>query len=454
MAYYPISTEISGVYTLSGGGWRAVFNDQNDFDYVGPLTDVTGLDAADMRESAGDLVEADGGIHGAFYLSRRPITLSGRIINHATMLERRTKLDKARNASLALRSDASLIWKPSARQDNYVPNPSFEVDVTSGFLSTSAQPFFVNPGATVTRVTAQHNVGAAAAQMVTTAASASQGFTETLGVLPPGTYNASLYVKGNAGGEAVRLYAGHATGAATFALLTANTSWQRVSTTFVSDGVNPSYIALNTQVAAAVTVFVDNLQVTPGATLLSYFDGDTAGYYWMGNAHQTRSGDYVELYVPVRRQQPFRESGAAWVKEFQISLVSQYATIFSSSLKTASAPAGTGVVVENRGNYPAYPLVQIAGAPSGANTIVTDGHGGTFRTLSSLTIASGEIAEFDMLNHTGRFTAGARNGQSATRYIDFQNITQWPSLITGNNTFTLAAGAAGTLTLAYRDVWA
>lgn len=451
MAYYPISTEISGVYVLSGGGWRAVFNDQNDFDYVGPLTDVTGLDAADMRESAGDLVEADGGIHGAFYLSRRPITLSGRVINHATMLERRTKLDKARNASLALRSDASLIWKPSARQDNYVPNPSFEVDATTGVLNPI--PGLTNAATSFTRVTAQHNFGAAAAQLVTSAGSANQGAGENLGVLPPGTYNASLYVKGNAGGELVQLVTGQATGIVT-QNITATTGWQRVSATFTSDGVNASFIGLRTQGTSAYTVFLDGLQVTPGTALLTYFDGDSAGYYWMGNAHQTRSGDYVELYVPVRRQQPFRESGASWVKEFQISLVSQYATIFSSSLKTASAPAGTGVVVENRGNYPAYPLVQIAGAPSGANTVVTDGHGGTFRTLSSLTIASGEIAEFDMLNHTGRFTAGARNGQSATRYIDFQNITQWPSIITGNNTFTLASAASGTLTLAYRDVWA
>lgn len=276
MAYLPLATQVGAVYTLTNGTWTAVFNDPTSPNYVGMLTEVTGLDSAEVRENFTDLVESDGGVHGNFYMGRRPIVLTGKVFGHTTIAARDARLDKARNASLALRSDATLSW---------------------------------------------------------TAAS----------------------------------------GAAVF--------------------------------------------------------------------------------VPVRRQQPFRESGA-WVKEFQIPLVSQYSQIFGSTLKTSAVTAaGTGVVLENQGNFPAYPILRITGI-SGNTTTVTDGHGGTFKTLNTLAVASGEVVEFDMLNHTGTFTAGARNGQSATRYIDFTSITTWPSLVTGNNTFTLASGAAGSLTVIYRDTWA
>lgn len=276
MAYLPLASQTGAIYTLTNGAWTAVFNDPTSPNYVGMLSEVTGLDSAEVRENATDLVEADGGVHGPFYMGRRPIVLTGKVFGHATVAARDVRLDRARNASLALRTDATLAW---------------------------------------------------------TAAS----------------------------------------GAAVF--------------------------------------------------------------------------------VPVRRQQPFRET-EGWNKAFQIPLVSQYAQIFGSTLKTAaSVAAGTGRVVENQGNFPAYPLIRITGI-SGSTTTVTDGNGGTFKTLNTLTIASGETVEFDMLNHTGTFIAGARNGQSATRYIDFTSITQWPAVVMGNNTFTLASGAGGSMVVVHRDTWA
>lgn len=285
MAYYPISTEIGGIYTLvSPSGERAVFNDQADADYVGMLPGpegITGLDSAEVRESAFDRVEGDGGYHGKFYFSRRPIVINAKVFNHASIAQRTARVDKARQASLCLGADGALTWKPS--------------------------------------------------------------------------------------------------------------NWATTS--------------------------------------------------------------YLELYVPVRRQQPFRETGG-WVKDLQIPLVSEHAVIFSNTLITsASTAAGTGVVLENRGNYAAYPILEISGV-SGSTTTITDGNGGTYKSLSSLTIASGEKVEVDTLNHTAVFTAGARNGQNATRYIDFSSITQWPALAKGNNTFTLASGAGGTLRVKYRHTWA
>lgn len=100
-------------YVLTGpDGERAVFNNSADADYVGALTDITGLDSAEVRESADNLVNADGGIHGCFYYGRRPITMSGSIFNVSSTTERNTKMTKLQRASNAMRADATLSWTP------------------------------------------------------------------------------------------------------------------------------------------------------------------------------------------------------------------------------------------------------------------------------------------------------------------------------------------------------
>lgn len=108
------STELNITYTLTGPtGIRAVFNDQSDPDFVGMLTEVTGLDSPEVRESAEDSVQQDGGIHGNFYYGRRPITLTGIILNPVSAAARNVRLDKLAQASDAMRSDALLTWTPS-----------------------------------------------------------------------------------------------------------------------------------------------------------------------------------------------------------------------------------------------------------------------------------------------------------------------------------------------------
>lgn len=272
MAYYPIATEVGAVYTLTGpDGSVAVFNDPASGNYVGMLTEVTGLDSAEVRESAQELVEADGGSHGAFWFGRRPIVMTCRVFGHATAAARKLRIDRARRAAIAMRTDAVLTWKPSD---------------------------------------------------------------------------------------------------------------------FATEG--------------------------------------------------------IELFTSVRRQQPFRESGA-WVKELQIALVSEFAFIYNTTLKSVA----TGVATENRGNTPAYPIVEFTGAST--NPTMSDGTR-VFRT-TGLNLAGGEKVEFDMSNHTGRFTAGARNGQAANRYIDF-TTTKW-AYVTGLGTSqTFAMTGGGTGLIKYRDTWA
>jgi hypothetical protein len=267
MAYLPLAIETAAIYTLTApNGVIAVFNNTADSNYVGMLEEVTGLDSADVRESATDLVEADGGAHGAFYFGRRPITLRGKVFGHPTVAERNRRLDLARRASLALRGDSVLKWTP-------------------------------------------------------------------------------------AGG--------------------------------------------------------------------------------------------VEVFVNCRRQQPWRESGG-WNKDFQIAMVAESAVIQSTAVKTVAAATAS----ENRGNYPAYPVLTLTGAST--NPTVTSSTG-VFRT-TGLVLAAGESVAFDMLNHTGVFTAGVRNGQSANRYIDFAT-TAWPYFV-GNATTQSFTQSGGALSIAYRDTWA
>jgi hypothetical protein len=117
----PFGQNISAQYTLTGpDGTRAVFNNMLDRDYVGMLTDVTGLDSPEVRESADDLVQMDGGLHGDFFFGRRPITLSGIILNPASVDDRDRRFTKIARASSAMRADAQLSWLTTAGEEQFV----------------------------------------------------------------------------------------------------------------------------------------------------------------------------------------------------------------------------------------------------------------------------------------------------------------------------------------------
>lgn len=459
MAYYPLATEFNAYYRLVGadGVSVAVFNDPTDANYVGALTEVTGLDSAEVREAASDLPEADGGAHGAFYLGRRPITLSGRVFGHATVAERNLRLDRARRASLALRGDSTLFWKPSTRRENLLRNPSFEIDTSSWAIYQNAAT------GTLSRTTAQFRTGTAAAQLAVTAggAGSSLGAATSIASAAPASpgqvFSTAGYVRSSVSRPAQSILAFY-TAAGTFiqsfsgsTIASSTTGWLRTpaltATAPAGSAFVTAYVSFN-NVAAGENHFIDDVMLNMGSSVDSYFDGNTTGFYWNGDAHNSTSGDFIEQFTTVRRAAPFRESGQ-WVKEFQIPLVSEYAYIFGSAVKTVAA----GVAAENRGNMPAYPVVSITGAS--ANPTVSDGTR-TFRTTGlsgGSALAAGETVEFDMLSHSGKFTAGARNGQSANRFIDWAT-TGWPYL-TGlgtTQTFTLTGG--GTLSVRYRDAWA
>ena len=463
MAYAPLANEIGAVYTLTSadGLSVAVFNDPTSPNYVGALTEVTGLDSAEVRESASELIEADGGAHGSFYLGRRPIVLNGKVFGHSSIAERNARLDRARRASLALRGDSNLVWTPTnaliegvGLRTNWVPNPSAEYDATQ--VTTTAggsQP--------ITRQTSQSLYGSASFRVVGDGTVANQGL-RTLAspgdiAAPPipavqgETWTASVWIKATSGTSNVELLLQerNAGGSAlingvTNAALT--NGWQRLSITRTLTDATTAQIVIQLRVSSATaqTWFADGFLVEKSPTAGDFFDGSLPGGAWLGTRGASPSQNSIEVFVPVRRQQPFRETGP-WVKDFQMPLVSEKATIQSTYLRTVA----TGVTTENMGNWPAFPTLEITGTAVNP-TVTCDGR--VFRT-TGLTLASGEKVVFDMLTHTGVFTVGARAGQSANQYINWAT-TEWPYLAGQGTTQSFSTGGGGTVTASYRHTWA
>lgn len=106
-------SQIVGIkYTLTVGTNVVTFNDDADPNFAGYLSSITGLDSPEVRESADDLVEADGGQHGNFYFARRPVVLEGVLPGISpTVME--TQQNKIKRAALnMLRQDGVLSWIP------------------------------------------------------------------------------------------------------------------------------------------------------------------------------------------------------------------------------------------------------------------------------------------------------------------------------------------------------
>lgn len=115
MAYYPYAPSYADVMWLVSPDTNTIarFNGATtDANWCGVITETAGLDSPDVRESAEELVEADGGAHGNFWFGRRPIILSGVSYGHTTVAQRNAKYDRINRASLAMRGDAELHIQP------------------------------------------------------------------------------------------------------------------------------------------------------------------------------------------------------------------------------------------------------------------------------------------------------------------------------------------------------
>lgn len=174
-----------------------------------------------------------------------------------------------------------------AVRTNRITNPSFE---TNNTLWTA------NGGATLTRVTAQHYVGAAAGQVVCTAVANSgvQSNTYTVGVGVG--IAAGIAVKGNAGGETTTLELRNQANTVFATVgLTLTTSWQYFTLTGTTPAATTSvHLRTNKTAATAHTYFVDAVILEQAATLASFFDGASVDdlvtdYAWTGTANLSTS---------------------------------------------------------------------------------------------------------------------------------------------------------------------
>ena len=115
-----VITSPSGVRVVVGNS-AAARADPDWVGYLNPDDGVTGLDDnADVRESADLLVEADGGVHGAFYYGRRPFSLNGWLDANAEQDTVYEYEDKLLAAIDAMREDGTVIWQKGARPETGV----------------------------------------------------------------------------------------------------------------------------------------------------------------------------------------------------------------------------------------------------------------------------------------------------------------------------------------------
>lgn len=115
MTYVPFAPEQAAFYTLTGpDGTVATFNNSADPNYCGIVTDVTGLDSANVLDASADLTQADGGYVGTQFYGRRPITLTIQLFGYNLVDDRNAQMAKIRAASNAMAADGTLTFLGTA----------------------------------------------------------------------------------------------------------------------------------------------------------------------------------------------------------------------------------------------------------------------------------------------------------------------------------------------------
>jgi hypothetical protein len=178
--------------------------------------------------------------------------------------------------------------------ENILPNPSAETNTTN-IGSNGA-------GSTITRINTTSHDGSWAIQVDTPGSSGSEGsiFTHSTNVLAAGdVVSVSAWVKGDAGGEQLRLLVSERDTAGAFLrenqsspTTTLTTSWQRLTFDGVVLGASTARVYLKIVTPgtpAAIRFFVDSVMVVKRAVSPAYFDGDTSGAVWTGTAHASSS---------------------------------------------------------------------------------------------------------------------------------------------------------------------
>lgn len=124
MTAYATAQEFAATHVLlSPSGYRAVFNDQTDTDYVGALLGddaITGLDSPAVRPVVIDKTQADGAYQGYNFHGSRPITMKPTLFFATVALRNQasSKLRKVLNDCMT--ADGTLTWTPTGSISQYV----------------------------------------------------------------------------------------------------------------------------------------------------------------------------------------------------------------------------------------------------------------------------------------------------------------------------------------------
>lgn len=197
---------------------------------------------------------------------------------------------------------------------NFVPNPSFEHDtVEAAPAAWSANLFSLNPGAVLTANGTQQKFGSHSMKVVTNTTIEAEGACVPCpgigaNFLAGQQYSASVWLKGNAGGEKCQVLLGATADDVSTVEANLTTAWQKFTVTWTpsanrsatTHGLcvrgNPAFGAI------AQTWFVDGALVVKGA-ITEYVDGDIHGYEWEGTvgnsatvARGQASGQDIAVY--------------------------------------------------------------------------------------------------------------------------------------------------------------
>jgi hypothetical protein len=176
-----------------------------------------------------------------------------------------------------------------ALYENLIVNPSFELGISNWSASAA--------GVSQTRSTAEFRTGLASMQVTVDGTIPSQGARFDSWPAKQGeTYSAGIWVKGPAGATVIATLAERtaalgfltSTNSATIVLTGA---WQllSISRTFTQATAERGTIAVQTNVAQAITMYFDSAIAVEGATLPTSFDGDSNRGAWTGSPHASTS---------------------------------------------------------------------------------------------------------------------------------------------------------------------
>lgn len=482
-------------YVLTGmqsDGVRITFNDPQDVDNVGFLSNITGLDSPDLRESADDLIGDDGGVHGNFFHGRRPIVLEGMIDNRPNP---------------AVHSELL----PTSVINNLVADPSAEPN-TSGWG---------NDGGTITwsqdTATGWPVAGTSSFKVTRTAAGAGNincyRTTPWSGVAyypveANKTYITSCYVRTAATSRVCQMRLQWYDVAGVFISetlgggFTDTTAPQRIFTSGTAPANATSVRPITDWFSAANAEvhYADAYQLSEGSVLPVYFDGSTSpgpqepSYtQWTGTAHASTSQlisvtntlydenrvrnirmtalqrvtnamrkdmqmrwtptGGTEQVVYLRRQQPLRISGA-YNKTFQAALVAADPRIYASAIKEQRFTPGAVTTIRNSGSMRTQPVATIFGPTTGTmNTIEVHNHttGEFFVFAPTYSLGVGQYIVIDFANKT----VTRESGTNIYDQVQYASTTWWQVEPGDNNIEFHASGTTtnANMLLRWQDAW-